>query len=70
MSLWGAWTMKGKPQRLEEAEFDRALAAVEWEIADDRATKTGKPSDKVTAETDDQRLIAADLKIKKIAAEK
>ncbi|MCI4329210.1 MAG: hypothetical protein L3J86_06455 [Thermoplasmata archaeon] len=61
--------MPEKAKRLEDANFERAEAAVRWEDADNRAAETGKPADKVEAAKDDEALDAADRKIKKIQSE-
>jgi hypothetical protein len=61
--------MVDKVKRLEDASFDRALAAVQWEDADNRAAETGQDSDRRIAEQDDRILVDADRKIKKIQSE-
>jgi hypothetical protein len=61
--------MVDKPKRLEDAEFERAEAAVKWEDADNTASETGKVSDKIEAEHRDHVLDAADQKIKNIQKE-
>jgi hypothetical protein len=58
-----------KPKRLEDANFERAEAAVRWEDAENTADETGRPSDKIKAEELDRGLVAADRKIKKIESE-
>jgi hypothetical protein len=58
-----------KSKRLETANFERAEAAVAWEDADNRASETGRASDKLKADEDDRALDAADRKIRKIEAE-
>jgi hypothetical protein len=55
-----------KPKRLEAAEFERAEAAIRWDVAEDAAEKTGRPSDEVRAEERDAQLDAADRKVTKI----
>lgn len=62
--------MTEKTKRLEAANFERAEAAVRWEDADNKASETGRVSDKITADEDDRALDAADRKIKKIEAER
>jgi hypothetical protein len=61
--------MPDKPKRLEDAEFERAEAAVRWEDADHTAEESGRPADQSKAEGLDDALVAADRKIKKIQAE-
>jgi hypothetical protein len=58
-----------KPKRLEDANFERAEAAVQWEDAANTADETGRVSDKIEAEKRDRELDAADRKIKKIQKE-
>jgi hypothetical protein len=61
--------MPDKRKRLEDANFERAEAAVRWEDADNRASETGRPSDAHLAQDRDRILEAADRKIKNIEAE-
>jgi Arc/MetJ-type ribon-helix-helix transcriptional regulator len=61
--------MPGKTKRLEDANFERAEAAVRWEDAANKADETGRASDVIKAAEDDRVLDAADRKIKKIEAE-
>ncbi|MCI4324140.1 MAG: hypothetical protein L3K03_09070 [Thermoplasmata archaeon] len=61
--------MTEKRKRLEAANFERAEAAVVWEDADNRASETGSPTDKLEADKDNRALDAADRKIRKIEAE-
>jgi hypothetical protein len=61
--------MTDKAKRLETANFERALAAVRWEDADNTAEETGRASDNLEAAKDDRALEAADRKIKQIEAE-
>ena len=61
--------MTDKAKRLETANFDRALAAVRWEDAENTADETGRRSDDIEAAKDDRALAAADRKIKQIEAE-
>jgi hypothetical protein len=60
--------MVDKAKRLEAANFDRALAAVRWEDAENKADETGRVSDRIEAEQDDRALVAADRKIKNVKA--
>jgi hypothetical protein len=62
--------MPHKTKRLEVANFDRALAAVQWEAADAAAEATGRASDRREAGQRDRALDAADRKIKTIEKEK
>ena len=62
-------TCRTNARRLEAANFDRALAAVEWEDAANTASETGRASDRARAEADGRILDAADRKIKKVQAE-
>jgi hypothetical protein len=57
-----------KPKRLEAANVERAEAAIQWEVAENKADETGLPSDKVEAEARDRALDAADRKIKAVKA--
>jgi hypothetical protein len=59
-----------KAERLEVANFDRALAAVRMEDDENTASETGRDSDKVVAAQSDRALEAADRKIKSIEAER
>jgi hypothetical protein len=59
-----------KAKRLETANFDRALAALLWEDAENVADETGRASDAIVARKDDRALVAADRKIKQIEAER
>lgn len=61
--------MTEKSKRLNEANQERAEAAVRWEDADARASDSGKKSDAARADADDRVLDAADRKIKKIETE-
>lgn len=61
--------MTEKERRLEAANFDRALAAVVWEDAANRADETGRVVDKVEAARDSRALDAADRKIKRVKVE-
>jgi hypothetical protein len=61
--------MPDKSKRLEDANFERAEAAVRWEDADNEASETGRASDAHVAQDRDRILEAADRKIKKIEAE-
>ncbi|MCI4339579.1 MAG: hypothetical protein L3J68_04530 [Thermoplasmata archaeon] len=61
--------MTDKAKRLEAANQERAEAAVRWEDADNRASETGRDSDKIVADADDRALNAADRKIKKIESD-
>jgi hypothetical protein len=58
-----------KPKRLEDAQFERAETAIEWEVADDKAEKSGRPADQAKAAQLDAALDAADRKIKTVKAE-
>jgi hypothetical protein len=58
-----------KSKRLEDANFERAEAAVRWEDADNKASETGRTPDAEVAEQSDEALRAADRKIKRIEAE-
>jgi hypothetical protein len=60
--------MTDKPKRLEAANFERAEAAIEWEVAENKADETGRPVDKAQAEERDRELDAADRKIKNVKA--
>jgi hypothetical protein len=60
--------MPEKRERLENANFERAEAAVRWEEADNKASETGRTADKIDADAKDQALKAADLKIKRVEA--
>jgi hypothetical protein len=62
--------MPERSKRLEEANLERAEAAVRWEEAENEADETGQPSDAAKAEADDRALTAADRKIKSIEAER
>jgi len=62
--------MPDKAKRLEVANFDRALAAVQWEAADATADETGRTSDRNVAGQRDRALDAADRKIKSIEKER
>jgi hypothetical protein len=62
--------MTAKPKRLEAANVERAEAAIQWEVAENRADETGLPSDKVEAAERDRALVAADRKIKAVKATK
>jgi hypothetical protein len=57
-----------KPKRLEDANFERAEAAIEWDVAEDKAEQTGRDSDQAKADESDDALSAADRKIKKVKA--
>lgn len=57
-----------KPKRLEAANFERAEAAIRWDVAENRADATGLASDRVQAEERDAELSAADRKIQKVAS--
>jgi hypothetical protein len=59
-----------KAKRLNQANQERAEAAVRWEDADARAEETGGAANRAEAAKDDQQLDAADRKIKKIEAER
>jgi hypothetical protein len=58
-----------KPKRLEEANFERAEAAVRWEDAENTADATGRPADRIKAEDRDRELVEADRKIKEVKSE-
>lgn len=60
----GDFPMTGKTRRLEEANQDRAEAAVRWEESDHRAQGSGLKVDAEAAKRDDQRLKDADRKIR------
>ena len=60
--------MTGKPKRLEAANVERAEAAIQWEVAENKADETGLASDKLEAEARDRALVAADRKIKDVKA--
>jgi hypothetical protein len=62
--------MTDKPKRLEAANFERAEAAIAWDVAEEKADETGQPSDVKKAEDSDRALAAADRKIKTIEAER
>jgi hypothetical protein len=59
-----------KPKRLEAANFERAEAAINWDVAEEKADETGRASDRTKAAESDRALDAADRKIKKIEAER
>jgi hypothetical protein len=61
--------MVEKTKRLEDANFERAEAAVRWEDAENRADETGSRTDAKRASAQDSALTAADRKIKDIEAE-
>jgi hypothetical protein len=61
--------MTEKSQRLEAANFERALAAVRMEDAENSAEESGRPSDLDRAGASDRALDAADRKIKRIESE-
>ena len=61
--------MIDKPKRLEDANFERAEAAVRWEDAENTADVTGRVSDKIKADDRDRELVAADRKIKEVKSE-
>jgi hypothetical protein len=65
----GREAMTDKPKRLEAANFERAEAAIEWEVAENKADETGRPVDKVEAEARDRALDAADRKIRQVKAD-
>lgn len=62
--------MLPKSQRLEEANQERAEAAVRMEDAEDRADETGTVSDTIKAGESDRALPAAARRIKAIEAER
>lgn len=62
--------MLPKSQRLEEANQERAEAAVRMEDAENRADETGTVSDTIKAGESDRALAAADRRIKAIEAER
>jgi hypothetical protein len=55
-----------KAKRLEAANFERAEAAIRWDVAESEADETGRASDEVRAEERDAELSAADRKIQKV----
>jgi len=61
--------MQPKSQRLEEANQERAEAAVRMEDAENRAEETGTLADKIKAGEGDRALAAADGRIRAIEAE-
>jgi hypothetical protein len=61
--------MLPKSQRLEEANQDRAEAAVRMEDAENRADETGTLADSIRAGESDRALAAADRRIKNIETE-
>jgi hypothetical protein len=61
--------MKSKSERLEQANQDRAEAAVRMESAENRADETGAATDKIRAGATDRDLAAADRRIKAILRE-
>jgi hypothetical protein len=61
--------MPDKPKRLEDANFERAEAAVRWEDADHTASETGRVADQIQAQARGRALDAADQKIKNIEKE-
>ena len=48
--------------------MERAEAAIQWEVAENKADETGLASDKLEAEARDRALVAADRKIKDVKA--
>jgi hypothetical protein len=60
--------MTDKPKRLEAANVERAEAAIQWEVAENKADETGLASDQNEAAARDRALVAADRKIKDVKA--
>jgi hypothetical protein len=60
--------MNGKAKRVEQANQDRAEAAVRWEESDHRAQESGRASDAAEAARDDRALTDADRRIRKAQA--
>ncbi len=65
----GGLPVTARSQRLEDANFERAEAAVRMEDSENRAAETGLVSDLRKAGESDRRLAEADLKIRRIEAE-
>jgi len=61
--------MLPKSQRLEQANQERAEAAVRMEDAENRAEETGSLSDSIKAGEGDRALETADRRIRAIEAE-
>jgi hypothetical protein len=58
--------MTEKPKKLETAEFERAEAAIRWDVAEDAAEETGRAPDQAQADAREAELDAADRKVTKI----